>query len=77
MNASKKGRGRPPKGSGVAKSTGVLLRLQPAEKESFASAAELAGVPVAAWMRERLRQSARRELEGADRVVPFLAKRSQ
>ena len=42
------------------------------EKEGFAAAAEVAGVPLAVWMRERLRRAAREELEGAGRGVPFL-----
>lgn len=50
------------------------LRLEIAEKEAFRQAADLAGVPVSAWVRERLRRAAREELEGFGMAVPFLVK---
>jgi hypothetical protein len=65
-------RGRPRKRRGSMKSASVLLRLEPSEKQGFAQAAELAGVPLAVWMRERLRRAAVSELRGGGRVVPFL-----
>ena len=65
-------RGRPPKGSERIKSESLLLRLAPAEKTAFALAADIAGLPVAAWMRERLREAARRELIESGLQVPFL-----
>lgn len=72
----KTGRGRPRKGSGAAKSMSVLLRLDPGEKQGFGDAAEVAGVPLAVWMRERLRRVAKTELESAGRNVAFLARPS-
>lgn len=48
------------------------IRLEPEEKQAFEEAAELAGVPVSSWVRERLRRAARRELEEANRTIPFL-----
>ena len=72
METKKKRRGRPRKGSGQAKSESVLLRLAPGEKKGFADAADLAGAPLAVWMRERLRQVAAKELTGAGREVAFL-----
>ena len=48
------------------------LRLIDEEKEAFRQAADLAGVPLSAWVRERLRRAAREELEGFGRLVPFL-----
>jgi hypothetical protein len=72
MTSKKKGRGRPRKSSGQAKSEGVLLRMEPSEKQGFSEAASVAGVPLAVWMRERLRLAAMRELEAADRPIPFL-----
>jgi hypothetical protein len=65
-------RGRPPLGSGLAKSESVLLRLGAAEKQGFSEAAQQAGAPLAVWMRERLRIAAKSELEGAGKEVPFL-----
>jgi hypothetical protein len=52
----------------------MQIRLSPAEKESFQSA-ELSGIALSAWMRERLRRAATRELEGAGREIPFLQRK--
>jgi hypothetical protein len=60
-------------GSAVTKIEGVLLRMEKREKEGFAEAARPAGVPLAVWMRERLPQAAKKDLEEAGREVPFLA----
>jgi uncharacterized protein (DUF1778 family) len=51
------------------------LRVEPEEKEAFEQAAAIAGVAVSAWIRERLRRAARRELEEANRAIPFLKSR--
>lgn len=72
MKTQQKRRGRPPKSSGETKSEGILLRLDAQEKQGFRSAAELAGIPVAVWMRERLRTVARKELVEAGMAIPFL-----
>lgn len=56
-----------------AKSQTLQIRLSQAEKDGFEQAAELAGIPVSSWVRERLRLSAIRELESAGRQVPFVA----
>jgi hypothetical protein len=72
MNTKKKRRGRPPKSSDAAKSESVLLRVSSKEKSGLQAAAELAGVPLSVWMRERLRKAARLELESAGQSVPFL-----
>jgi hypothetical protein len=39
---------------------------------SFKAAAELSGLDLFAWIRERLKSQARREPEGAGRKVAFL-----
>ena len=70
----KRGRGRPQKGSASTKSESVLLRLEPREKRGFTEAADVAGAPLAVWMRERLRRAAAKELEETGREVPFLEK---
>ncbi len=49
----------------------LQVRVDDAEKKAFANAAELAGIAVSAWVRERLRQCAARELEAASQPVPF------
>ena len=50
----------------------MKVRVQPEEKESFEIAASIAGVPLSAWIRERLRKAARFELEEAGRQIPFI-----
>jgi hypothetical protein len=42
-----------------------------AEKEAFFSAADVAGLSLSAWIRERLRSIARRELLEVGKDVPF------
>ena len=51
----------------------LQLRLSPDEKQAFQEAAALAGISLSAWVRERLRTAAIRELEGSGRSVPFVA----
>lgn len=68
----KKKRGRPPKDADRLRSEALLVRLETTEKEAFKDAAELAGIPLSSWVRERLRQVAVRELEGAAQPIPFL-----
>jgi uncharacterized protein (DUF1778 family) len=48
------------------------LRIGALEKEAFKRAADLAGIPVSTWVRERLRRAAIRELEEAAQPIPFL-----
>jgi hypothetical protein len=73
METKKKRRGKSPGGSVDAKSDSLLLRLSPSEKQGFGEAASLSGLPLTTWMRERLRKIAKRELEEAQRPIPFLA----
>jgi len=53
-------------------SQAVMIRVRPSEKSAFTLAADIAGVSLSAWMRERLRLTAARELEAAGRKIPFL-----
>lgn len=48
------------------------LRLATLEKQAFGDAARLAGLPISAWVRERLRRAAIRELEEAAMPIAFL-----
>jgi hypothetical protein len=48
------------------------VRIQSAEKQAFKDAANLAGIPVSTWVRERLRGAAIRELEEAAIPIAFL-----
>lgn len=68
-----KKRGRPPVGPEKTKAEYLEVRLGVAEKQAFKEAADLAGLALSAWVRERLRRVARKELEEAGKSVPFLA----
>jgi uncharacterized protein (DUF1778 family) len=59
----------------MSKSEFIKIRLDPEEKRAFQEAADLAGISLSAWMRERLRKSARTELEDAGQQIPFLMQR--
>ena len=54
------------------KTQNFQVRVTQEEKEGFRQAAELAGISMSAWSRERLRLAAIRELENAGRRVPFV-----
>jgi uncharacterized protein (DUF1778 family) len=54
------------------KTESIELRVQFDEKDAFKEAAQLAGIPLSAWIRERLRRAARIELEEAGLKVPFV-----
>jgi hypothetical protein len=63
---------RDPESSGETKREQMLIRLEPGEKEAFRLAADLAGIGISAWVRERLRRIARQELEEARLPIPFI-----
>jgi predicted HicB family RNase H-like nuclease len=67
-----KKRGGQPKPAERRKGRYLQIRVTESEKEGFDVAAELAGISLAAWVRERLRLAAREELGGGGRQVPFL-----
>ena len=58
------------------RTTTLQIRLQPKEKEAFEDAAKLSGLALSAWVRERLRRMAVRELEEASRPIAFLEQSS-
>ena len=74
MNKTLPKRGRPPKRSDHLKAEYLDIRLSATEKQAFRDAADLAGLDLSAWVRERLRKLARKELEAANQPVAFLAK---
>lgn len=55
----------------------IRISVKADEKAAFQEAAQLAGIPLSAWIRERLRWDATRELERADRSVAFLERRAE
>lgn len=57
---------------GMSKEKTIQIRVTDAEKMGFTSAAELSGIPLSAWIRERLRLAAIRELESAGIKAPFV-----
>ena len=48
------------------------VRLRRDEKDTFRKAADLSGVALSAWVRDRLRRVARSELVEAGQQVPFI-----
>jgi len=48
------------------------VRVQSLEKQAFSDAADLAGIPLSAWIRERLRLASIKELESMGRPIAFL-----
>lgn len=64
--------GRPRKSAENRQSLALPIRVRPSEKDSFQQCADLAGISLSSWVRERLRLAAIRELESAGRPVPFV-----
>lgn len=56
----------------MSKTENLKIRLEPKEKEAFAQAAKIAGIPVSNWVRERLRIAAAQELTSAGKRIPFI-----
>lgn len=50
----------------------IELRVTESEKKAFRDAADRSGIPMATWIRERLRRIATRELQNAELPVAFL-----
>lgn len=57
----------------VAAKQVLQIRLTDDEKAGFVAAAGLAGIPLSAWVRERLRQAAIRDLVTSGQRPPFVA----
>jgi hypothetical protein len=60
------------KAQDTGKTVTIQIRLTQLEKIGFLEAAKIAGIPLSSWVRERLRLAAIRELEAADKRVPFI-----
>jgi uncharacterized protein (DUF1778 family) len=69
---SKRRRGRPFKKPDELRTEDLLVKLKVDEKEAFKHAADLAGVSLSSWVRERLRRVAMRELQEAEQPISFL-----
>ena len=72
MKTKPNGRGRVRPGSDTGKSEYLEIRLSPDEKAAFRDAADMAGLALSAWVRERLRKIATSELQHAGRPVAYL-----
>jgi uncharacterized protein (DUF1778 family) len=59
------------------KTESLEFRLGMDEKEAFQRAAEIAGLPLASWIRQHLRKAARAELEELGEKVPFIQSRRE
>lgn len=53
----------------------LQVRITQTEKESLTEAAQIAGLSLSSWIRDRLRRAVRQELQSAGRKVPFLEER--
>jgi hypothetical protein len=51
----------------------VIIRLSADEKSAFKEAADLAGIGLSSWIRERLRRTSNRELDEVGRTAQFIA----
>jgi hypothetical protein len=56
----------------MAKPEVLQIRLSTQEKQAFQDSADLSGLPLSSWVRERLRLAAIRDLESAGRQIPFV-----
>ena len=61
----------------MPKSQWVKIRIAEDEKEAFQDAANLAGISLSGWMRERLRRAARIELADAGLKVAFIQQKTE
>jgi uncharacterized protein (DUF1778 family) len=64
--------GRPKKLPDAVKTEYIEIRCEESEKQTFRDAADAAGMPMSGWIRDRLRRSARKELEDLNKSVAFL-----
>ena len=64
--------GRPKKQADAVKTEYIEIRCETGEKQSFRDAADAAGMPMSGWIRDRLRRSARKELEDIGKRAAFL-----
>jgi hypothetical protein len=56
----------------MAKDHVLQIRVTEAEKAGFQASAEVAGIPLSSWVRERLRQAAIRDLATTGQRAPFV-----
>ncbi|GMV99324.1 MAG: hypothetical protein AMXMBFR84_04630 [Candidatus Hydrogenedentota bacterium] len=52
--------------------TRIYIRLTESEKNAFQDAADIGGLSLSSWIRERLRRACVQELRSIDRIPEFL-----
>jgi len=67
-------RGRPNKKTKDKKLECLIFRLEHGEKQAFKDAANISGVPLSVWVRERLRQAAIKDLDAVGHPISFFKK---
>lgn len=56
----------------MSKDQSIVIRVSSLEKEGFERAAEIAGIGLSAWARQRLRTAAIKELQNIGEQIVFL-----
>jgi len=56
----------------MKKDTQILIKVSEPEKEGFKKAAEIAGIGLSAWARQKLRSAAIKDLQEVGEQIPFL-----
>lgn len=56
----------------MKKDTQILIKLSESERDGFKRAAEIAGVGLSAWARQKLRSAAIKDLQEIGEKIPFL-----
>ena len=56
----------------MKKDENIMIRVSPLEKEGFERAAEIAGISLSSWARQRLRSASIKDLQEINEKIPFL-----
>jgi antitoxin component of RelBE/YafQ-DinJ toxin-antitoxin module len=67
-----KSRGRPAKDDDERKDAHVIVRVDTSERQEFEDAAKIAGLDLSKWIRDRLKQAAKKEKKkaSATKAIP-------
>jgi hypothetical protein len=57
----------------MKKDTQILIKVSEDEREGFRRAADIAGIGVSAWARQKLRAAAVQELQTVGENAPFIS----
>lgn len=56
----------------MKKEQSIMIRVSQLEKEGFARAAEISGIGLSAWARQKLRSAAIKDLQDVGMKIPFI-----